>query len=125
MDYKLLIIFKRTRRYMGRNFEECVVTGKATYPVERCLLTTGALEAALTSRFEGHRRLPTPWLDVEYTSYESLAIRPTAPAPEGASLMSWPPPPTPGAATAAGGGGGVVGGSYSAGRAAAADAAKL
>ena len=77
--------------YLGRNFEECVVSGKATYPVERCLLTTGALEAALTSRYEGHRRLPTPWLDVRYSSYEHLVIRPTAPSPQGASLMEWPP----------------------------------
>ena len=30
--------------YLGRNFEECVLTGRASYPVERCLLTTGALE---------------------------------------------------------------------------------
>jgi hypothetical protein len=77
--------------YLGRNFEECVLTGKASYPVERCLLTTGALEAALTSRHEGHRRLPTPHLDVAYRSYEALEIRPTAPRPEGACLMDWPP----------------------------------
>eukprot|EP01047_Picozoa_sp_COSAG01_P074176 COSAG01_NODE_12312_length_1762_cov_1.422129_2_plen_267_part_00 len=31
--------------YLGRSFEECVLTGQAQYPVERCLLTSGALEA--------------------------------------------------------------------------------
>ena len=60
----------------------------------------GALEAALTSRHEGHRRLPTPWLDVKYTSFESDAseggggpLRPRAEAPTGATLMDWPPKP--------------------------------
>ena len=35
--------------------------------------------------------MPTPWLDVRYSSYEHLVIRPTAPSPQGASLMEWPP----------------------------------
>ena len=73
-----------------------VLTGKPTYPVERCLLTSGALEAALTSRYEGHRRLPTPWLDVQYTSFDDASggpVRPMGPEPTGASRMEWPPPP--------------------------------
>ncbi|HJN27853.1 MAG TPA: hypothetical protein QF604_08040 [Candidatus Latescibacteria bacterium] len=67
------------------------VSGQATYPVERTLLTSGVLEAALTSRHEGHVRLETPWLDVTYRSYDKLPWRPTGPQPVGACVESWPP----------------------------------
>ena len=76
--------------YLGLNAEEMFVTGKPTYPVERTLLTSGVLEAALTSRHEGHVRLETPWLDVTYRSYASLRWRPTAPWPTGASMSKHP-----------------------------------
>jgi hypothetical protein len=76
--------------YLGLNAEEMFVTGKPTYPVERTLLTSGVLEAALTSRHEGHVRRETPWLDVAYRSYESLRWRPTAPWPTGASMSKHP-----------------------------------
>eukprot|EP01043_Picozoa_sp_COSAG02_P003710 COSAG02_NODE_92_length_37588_cov_135.916242_37_plen_124_part_00 len=88
--------------YLGRNVEEMILTGTPTYPVERCLLTTGVLEAALTSRFDGHARLVTPHLDVAYTSFPDVEsgaappgslIRPREPEPCGASLMQWPPSP--------------------------------
>jgi hypothetical protein len=46
--------------------EELFATGKAPYPVERTLLVSGTLEACLTSRFEGQKRLETPQLDVKY-----------------------------------------------------------
>ncbi len=46
--------------------EEMFSTGKAPYPVERTLLTSGVLESCLTSRMEGHRRLETPRLNVAY-----------------------------------------------------------
>jgi hypothetical protein len=77
--------------YLSLNIEEMFLTGRPTYPVERTLLTTGILEAALTSRFEGHARLETPWLDVRYRSYESIPWRPTGPRPAGATLEPWPP----------------------------------
>ena len=76
--------------YLSLNVEEMFLTGTPSYPVERTLLTTGVLEAALTSRFEGHRRLDTPWLDVSYQSYESLPWRPTGSRPGGACLDPWP-----------------------------------
>lgn len=46
--------------------EEMFVTGKAPYPVERTLLTSGTLESCLTSRVRGHQRLETPHLAVRY-----------------------------------------------------------
>ncbi len=48
--------------YLVHNIESMYLTGKEPYPPERTLLTTGILDAAMTSRFEGHRRIETPWL---------------------------------------------------------------
>lgn len=67
--------------YLSLNVEEMFVTGRPTYAVERTLLTTGVLEAALDSRFRGHVRVETPHLDVAYRSYEHLPWRPTGPRP--------------------------------------------
>lgn len=77
--------------YLSLNVEEMIVTGEPTYPVERTLLTSGVLEAALTSRHEGHVRLETPWLDVQYRSYDEFRWRPKGPVPVGACLEPWPP----------------------------------
>jgi hypothetical protein len=43
-------------------------TGKSAYPVERTLLTTGALSFLMESAFRGHERLETPVLRVSYTA---------------------------------------------------------
>ena len=77
--------------YLSLNVEEMFLTGQPSYPVERTLLTSGVLEAALTSRHQGHSRLKTDWLDVVYRSYEKLPWRPTGPRPTGACLDPWPP----------------------------------
>ena len=76
--------------YLSLNIEEMFITGQPSYPVERTLLTSGMLEAALTSRYEGHRRLETDWLDVEYESYDQLRWRPKGTRPSGACLEPWP-----------------------------------
>lgn len=46
--------------------EELFETGIAPYPAERTLLVSGTLESCLTSRLQGHTRLETPHLNVEY-----------------------------------------------------------
>ena len=77
--------------YLSLNIEEMFLSGQPVYPVERTLLVSGVLEAALTSRHEGYRRLETPWLDVAYQSYAELPWRPTGPRPTGACWDPWPP----------------------------------
>ncbi|HEY8504716.1 MAG TPA: hypothetical protein VIL46_09045 [Gemmataceae bacterium] len=46
--------------------ESLIQTGHAGYPVERTLLTTGVLDAVMTSRAEEHRRVETPHLAISY-----------------------------------------------------------
>lgn len=48
--------------------EETFVTGKAPYPVERTLLTSGLVEANMRSLASGQKRLETPHLSVKYTA---------------------------------------------------------
>jgi hypothetical protein len=75
--------------YLSLNIEEMFLSGRPTYPVERTLLTTGVLEAALESRARGHVRVETPYLDVAYRSYESIPWRPRGPRPVGAAATPW------------------------------------
>lgn len=46
--------------------EQMFRTGRAPYPIQRTLLTSGVLEACLTSKLENHERLATPRLAVSY-----------------------------------------------------------
>lgn len=48
---------------------------QAPYPVERTLLVTGMLAAAMESRFEGHKLVPTPHLNVAYQPRDFRALR--------------------------------------------------
>jgi hypothetical protein len=73
------------------NIEELVLTGQPLYPAERTLLTTGILDAAMTSRHLGHVRVETPHLAIAYRSYETPPWRATGPRPAGANLAVWPP----------------------------------
>jgi hypothetical protein len=75
--------------YLSLNVEEMFITGRPIYPVERTLLTTGILEAALDSRHRGHVRVETPHLALRYRSYETIPWRPTGPRPVGAAATPW------------------------------------
>ena len=55
-------LFKALAHAIQANFLE----RRPPYPVERTLLTTGALAAAMDSRFEGNRPLDTPHLNLAY-----------------------------------------------------------
>ena len=46
--------------------EQMFQTGKATYPVERTLLTSGLVEAGMQSLAAGQKRQQTPHLNVRY-----------------------------------------------------------
>ncbi len=59
---------------LSHAIQQFFVTRVAPYPVERTLLTTGALEAAVRSRSE-LRRLATPHLNVVYSSRDYRALR--------------------------------------------------
>jgi hypothetical protein len=52
--------------YLVKAIDAMVRTGHAVYPVERTLLTTGILDAVMTSRAEKNRRVETPHLAVKY-----------------------------------------------------------
>lgn len=51
--------------YLVRAIDHFIHTGKSPYPVERTLLTTGILDAAMIALAEG-KGIDTPYLDVRY-----------------------------------------------------------
>jgi hypothetical protein len=63
--------------------EQLYLTRRAPYPVERTLLTTGALEALMDSSYQGNHRLETPHLKISYSARkESLFNKGRIPAIE-------------------------------------------
>jgi hypothetical protein len=50
------------------NIEKLLETGKPPYPVERTLLTSGVLDAAMESHYRRGTRQETPQLDVRYSA---------------------------------------------------------
>lgn len=51
---------------LNNNFEKMFLTGRATYPVERTLLTTGLTAAGVDSLAAGQTRIETPHLAIAY-----------------------------------------------------------
>ncbi len=51
---------------LNNNMEKMFLTGKAQYPIERTLLTTGLTAAGVDSLFQGQKRLDTPQLGIRY-----------------------------------------------------------
>jgi hypothetical protein len=52
--------------YLVKAIDSMIQTGHASYPVERTLLTTGVLDAIMTSKAEKNRRVETPHLEIKY-----------------------------------------------------------
>ena len=72
--------------YLCRNIQQFFHRGIAPYPPARTLLSSGIIDAAMQSRYQNHRCLDTPYLDIAYQSYDTLPMRPRAPRPCGASI---------------------------------------
>lgn len=53
-----------------RGINQMFQTGKPPYPVERTLLTTGALSFLMESAAQGHKKIETPMLRISYTPPE-------------------------------------------------------
>lgn len=77
--------------YLSLNVERMFLTGESHIPAERTLLTSGVLDVALRSLYDGGERIETPQLHIAYQPPEIPAIRPESRAPSGASLGPWPP----------------------------------
>ena len=73
--------------YLSLNIQEMFITGEPQYPVERTLIVTGALDGLMESRHQGHVRLETPDLNIQYSPPEVPPIRSTHSEPIGASLI--------------------------------------
>jgi hypothetical protein len=54
--------------FLNEGIEKMMHTGKPTWPVERTLLSSGALDSLLISQMEGGKRIETPQLLVGYQS---------------------------------------------------------
>jgi len=66
--------------YLVEGIDSMMQTGKPAWPVERTLLTSGVLDALLTSKKESSRRLETPYLAITYQNLRDWKQPPPPPA---------------------------------------------
>ena len=78
--------------YFGLGVEDFLLSGTPPSPVERTLLTTGILEAAMISHQRGGERIATPHLNITYQPGRRGVRRPTAAQPRGAATTPLPLP---------------------------------
>lgn len=72
LSFLMYLQERRPHHHFGclvKKIEEMFETGRAPYPVERTMLTSGILDFGLESRIQGHKRLPTP--DLEKVRYQT------------------------------------------------------
>ena len=62
-------------RALSHAIQELFIHGKSPYPVERTLLATGVLDAAMTSHEEGGAKLDTPHLEFAYAARDFDSLR--------------------------------------------------
>ena len=65
--------------YLVDGVDRMMQAGKPAWPVERTLLTSGILDAALVSKRDGSRRIETPYLKINYKSDWNWQPPPPAP----------------------------------------------
>lgn len=75
--------------YLAANIEDFFISGVQPSPVERTYLTTGILEAALISRSQGGKKIPTPHLSEIGYQQSGHPRRPIGERPTGASSGEW------------------------------------
>ena len=67
-------LFKALSHAIQTHFRD----GKAPYPIERTLLTTGMVAAAVESHFDGDKVYETPHLEIKYVPTDWRAMRETS-----------------------------------------------
>jgi hypothetical protein len=67
--------------YLVRAIDHMMQTSHPAYPVERTLLTTGILDAVMTSKAEGNRLVQTPHLETRYEPADWPYARDPVPRP--------------------------------------------
>jgi hypothetical protein len=60
---------------LSHAIQECFRTGRSPYPIERTLLTTGILDAAMDSRLQGGKTIETPHLAIAYVPVDFRPMR--------------------------------------------------
>jgi hypothetical protein len=65
--------------YLLKGVEQMMLTGKPSWPVERTLLTSGMLDALLTSRHRDHQPIETTYLNIAYKSDWTWQMPPPPP----------------------------------------------